>query len=45
MNATPPTMAPIGPATRHAEKIASWVDAGPGKQVARRDRVLELARR
>ena len=33
MNATPPTMAPSGPATRHAEKIASCVDAGPGNKL------------
>ena len=45
MNAAPPTSAPDGPATRQAQKIASWVEAGPGQQVARGDRVLELARR
>ncbi len=30
MKQTPPTMAPIGPASRQAQKIASWVEAGPG---------------
>ena len=33
MNAAPPTTAPIGPATDHADKIASWVDAGPGNRL------------
>ena len=33
MNAAPPTTAPAGPATLHAQKIASCVDAGPGKRL------------
>src|SRR5918994_2398432 len=33
MNARPPTTAPIGPATRQAQKIASWVEAGPGSKL------------
>ena len=33
MNAAPPTSAPTGPATRHAEKMASWVEAGPGNRL------------
>ena len=33
MNATPPTTAPSGPATIHAHKIASCVDAGPGNRL------------
>ena len=42
MNAAPPASAPGRPRTRQAQKIASWVEAGPGQQVARGDRVLEL---
>jgi hypothetical protein len=30
MKQAPPMSAPIGPASRQAQKIASWVDAGPG---------------
>ena len=37
MNPSPPTTAPPGPATRQAQKIASWVEAGSGQQVAGRD--------
>ena len=33
MNASPPTAAPARPRTRHAQKIASWVDAGPGSRL------------
>ena len=33
MKATPPTSAPPAPATRHAQKIASWVEAGPGSRL------------
>src|SRR5205823_5691849 len=33
INAAPPRTAPIGPATRHAQKIASCVDAGPGSRL------------
>ena len=33
MNATPPTTAPPAPATRHAQKTASWVEAGPGSRL------------
>ena len=29
----PPTIAPATPATRQAEKIASWVEAGPGSRL------------
>ena len=44
MNADAADDRPGGPRTRQAQKIASWVDAGPGQQVAGGDRVLELAR-
>jgi hypothetical protein len=30
MKPMPPTIAPSGPASRQPQKIASWVDAGPG---------------
>ncbi len=30
MKHAPPTSAPSGPRSRHAQKIASWVEAGPG---------------
>ena len=33
MNARPPTSAPSRPRTRHAQKIASSVDAGPGSRL------------
>jgi hypothetical protein len=33
MKARPPTTAPSLPRTRHAQKIASWVDAGPGSRL------------
>ena len=33
MNPSPPTTAPAGPATRRAQKIASWVEAGPGSRL------------
>ncbi len=32
MKHSPPTIAPATPASRHAQKIASWVDAGPGSK-------------
>ena len=32
-----------GPATRQAQKIASWVEAGPGSRLQAATRVLELA--
>ena len=33
MKASPPTTAPVVPATRQAQKIASWVEAGPGRRL------------
>ena len=33
MNAAPPTSAPGRPRIRQAQKIASWVDAGPGSRL------------
>ena len=33
MNAAPPTSAPARPRTRQAQKIASWVEAGPGSRL------------
>src|ERR1700678_2263852 len=33
MNAAPPARAPRRPRTRHAQKIASWVEAGPGSRL------------
>jgi hypothetical protein len=33
MNAVPPTTAPRRPRTRQAQKIDSWVDAGPGSRL------------
>jgi hypothetical protein len=33
MKATPPTSAPTGPATVHAHKMESCVDAGPGNRL------------
>ena len=30
MNAAPPTRAPARPRSRQAQKMASWVEAGPG---------------
>src|SRR5581483_6835752 len=33
MNPRPPTSAPGVPARRYAQKIASWVDAGPGSRL------------
>ena len=33
MNASPPTIAPLTPATARAQKIASWVEAGPGRRL------------
>ena len=33
MKASPPTTAPSLPRTRHAQKIASSVDAGPGSRL------------
>ena len=33
MNASPPTIAPTGPPTRRAQKIASCVEAGPGRRL------------
>ena len=33
MNARPPTSAPSRPRTRQAQKIASWVEAGPGSRL------------
>ena len=33
MNAGPPTSAPGRPRTRQAQKIASWVEAGPGSRL------------
>ena len=33
MNASPPTSAPARPRTRQAQKIASWVEAGPGSRL------------
>ena len=32
MKHTPPTSAPTVPRSRHAQKIASWLDAGPGSR-------------
>ena len=32
MKQAPPTRAPTGPASRQAQKIASWVEAGPGSR-------------
>ena len=33
MNASPPTSPPIRPRRRQAQKIASWVEAGPGSRL------------
>jgi len=33
MNAIPPASAPLRPRTRQAQKIASWVEAGPGSRL------------
>ena len=33
MNAAPPTSAPSRPRTRHAQKMASSVEAGPGSRL------------
>jgi hypothetical protein len=33
MNAAPPIAAPARPRSRHAQKIASWVEAGPGSRL------------
>src|SRR5579859_5487283 len=33
MKASPPTIAPLIPATARAQKIASWVEAGPGRRL------------
>ena len=33
MNAAPPTRAPSRPRIRQAQKIVSWVDAGPGSRL------------
>src|SRR5690242_2177517 len=33
MNAAPPASAPGRPRSRHAQKIASWVEAGPGSRL------------
>src|SRR5258708_7171414 len=33
MKHTPPTMAPSGPRSRQAHKMASWVEAGPGSRL------------
>src|SRR5580693_9615325 len=33
MKHAPPTSAPRGPRSRHAQKIASWVEAGPGSML------------
>ena len=33
MNAAPATSAPSGPRTRQPQKIASWVEAGPGRRL------------
>ena len=43
MNAAPPIRAPARLRSRQAQKMASWVEAGPGHQVADGDGVLELA--
>ncbi len=42
MKAAPPSRAPPTPRRRQAQKIAIWVEPGPGKQIGRGDRVLEL---
>ena len=42
MKQPPPTRAPVGPASRQAQKMANWVEAGPGKEVGGGDPVLEL---
>ncbi len=33
MKQAPPMIAPAGPRSRQAQKIASWVDAGPGSRL------------
>src|SRR5664280_290319 len=33
MKQTPPRMAPTVPRSRQAQKIASWVEAGPGRRL------------
>ncbi len=33
MKQAPPTRAPTVPPSRHAQKMASWVEAGPGRRL------------
>ena len=42
MKQMPPMSAPRRPRSRQAQKMASWVEAGSGKQVGRGNAVFEL---
>ena len=45
MKHAPPSRAPATPRSRQAQKIASWVEAGPGNRFVAEIAVLEVVRR